>query len=382
MLSFVVLGKAQSKSINTYNLLAASAFLLLLVHPYYLFDIGFQLSYLAVLGLIAFQSQLANVFYFKTKIPEWVWGYVALSLAAQIFTFPLSMLIFHQFPLSFLISNIWIVLPVSIMMYIGLLFVLLLPFEFGLFYIGKGLDFLITFTNQSLFYIGKLPYANLQGLWISTGQMWLIYFSIAAFTWFLMSKRKRALWLCIACLFFVFAENAFQRISLAKQQKIIFYSLRKNFAMAYFMGNRYDLITDLKPSEKAGQFSVQPSLNRAGLYRRLRIKPDEVYYAADFCTNGKLMQFGVYRVYRWTAEENYKSFDSSLKVNAVLLSGNPKVKLIKLKESLQFQHLLIDATNPDYKIRNWVKEADSLHIPVHVLKKNPYFEVDLSLLPF
>lgn len=380
MLSFVVIGKASSKSINTYNLLAASAFILLIVHPYYVMDIGFQLSYLAVLGLVFFQPPIANLLYFKTKISGWIWNYVALSLAAQLFTFPLSMLIFHQFPLSFLVSNLLIVLPVSLLMYLGLFFVMLMPLGIGLSYVGQGLFYLIHFTNQSLFFIGKLPYASLQGIAISHFQTVLLYVAIIALVGLIMYKRKWGLWLLVVCFILVFAERSVSHFKLASQHKIIFYSLRKNFAMAYFKGNRYDLITDLKAGEKAEQFSVSPFLNRMIFIQRNRLSPNDIIYADDICSNGKLMQLGSYRLLRWTADENNKTYSSPLKVNAVLLTGNPSIKLSKLKEMIQFRQLLIDATNPDYKIRKWLAEAKSLQIPVYVLKKNPYLEVDLSVL--
>jgi competence protein ComEC len=97
MLSFVVLGKAMNKNQNTYNLIAISAFFLLLYDPYYLFDVGFQLSYLAVIGLVYFHPIIFDVFYIKNKLLEPIWSYCALSIAAQLATFPLSIYYFHQF---------------------------------------------------------------------------------------------------------------------------------------------------------------------------------------------------------------------------------------------------------------------------------------------
>jgi competence protein ComEC len=128
MLSFYVFGKALNRSSNSYNLVAISAVFLLIYNPFFLLDVGFQLSYLAVLGLIYFYPKFYHLLYVKNKLVDAVWSYVALSCAAQLATFPLAMFYFHQFPVYFLISNLFIVLPVTAIMYLGIAF-LFIPWD-------------------------------------------------------------------------------------------------------------------------------------------------------------------------------------------------------------------------------------------------------------
>lgn len=128
MISLVVIGKVLHRNLNSYHIIAISAFFLLLYNPFFLFDVGFQLSYLAVFGLVYFHPKLYQLFHFHNKIFDYLWSYCALSIAAQLATFPLGLYYFHQFPLYFLLSNLLILLPVTLIMYLGIL-LLFIPFK-------------------------------------------------------------------------------------------------------------------------------------------------------------------------------------------------------------------------------------------------------------
>ncbi|MEP6596385.1 MAG: ComEC/Rec2 family competence protein, partial [Ginsengibacter sp.] len=112
MFSCIVAGESFGKKSSIYNSLAASAFLLLCYNPYFLWDVGFQLSYLAVVGIVIFQKHIYNWIYIKNKWIDKVWKLLAISLAAQVFTFPVCLYYFHQFPNLFLLSNL-IAVPLS-----------------------------------------------------------------------------------------------------------------------------------------------------------------------------------------------------------------------------------------------------------------------------
>lgn len=377
MLSFVVLAKALNKSVNTYNLLAVSAFILLIIEPYYLFDIGFQLSYLAVIGLISLQPKIYGLFYFKHKFLDAIWNYTALSVAAQAITFPLSLYIFHQFPVYFLLSNLFIVIPVTLMMYIGVVFVLLLPFEAALCWLGQILDYLIINTNSALAYIAHLPFSNPQGMWIDAFQMVLLYAVILSFLWFWINKRKMGLYMCFLFLILFLIKSNYANLERSKTRQVLFYSLRKNTAIAYVHGAVYDLITDLDSQDKAFQFSVAPALSRWNLQKGQCIKPNQICYSEHLSNNGHLIQMGSLSILRWTADLNARYLQKPIHTDVLLLSMNPKIELNKLIKWVNFKRLLIDGTNPDYKIRAWIAEAQKLNINYDVLKKNPAIIISL-----
>jgi competence protein ComEC len=378
MLSFVIIGKAVNKSMNAYNLLAVSAFILLLINPLYLFDIGFQLSYLAVFGLVFIHPIIYEKMYFSNKILDAAWAYLALSLAAQIITAPLSMYVFHQFPLYFLFSNLLIVIPVTLIMYVGVVFVLLLPLGILLNPMGLILYHLIAFTNQALQWIESMPFASLQGIWFDQWQLILLYLIIFSGLMAFLNKNKFLLFTALICsVLFLLSLNLVAYRTNATQ-KLIFYSLRKNSAIAFINGKKIHLVTELNPEDKAYLFSVKPSLEHLGSRYMTWHDPGASYYSAAFCQQKGLMQFGNFKVMRWGAKMNGQSLNKMIKTDILLLSGNPDIKLKDLERSVSFKRLLIDGTNPDYKIKKWMLEARSLGLPYHVLKKNSAWIQDIS----
>ncbi len=378
MLSFVIIGKAVNKSMNAYNLLAVSAFILLLINPLYLFDIGFQLSYLAVFGLVFIHPIIYEKLYFSNKILDAAWAYVALSLAAQIITAPLSMYVFHQFPLYFLFSNLLIVIPVTIIMYVGVVFVLLLPLGIFLNLTGLILYYLITFTNKALQWIEAMPFASLQGIWFNQWQLMLLYLIVFSVLLAFLYKNKFSLFMALICSVVFSLILNFVAYRNSATQKLIFYSLRKNSAIAFFNGNKIHLVTELNPEDKAYLFSVKPSLEHHGSRHMTWHKPGSIFYSAEFCQQKGLMQFGDFKVMFWGSEMNGQSLNWMIKTDILLLSGNPVLKLKDLVDRVSFKRLLIDGTNPDYKIKKWILEAQSLGLPYHVLKKNSAWVQDIS----
>jgi competence protein ComEC len=120
MFSFLAIGQQMRKPTNSFHTLAASLLVLLLVHPAYLFDVGFQLSYSAVASILWLQPLLVDLWRPSNRILQYFTDIVWVSLAAQIGTMPLSLYYFHQFPGLFLLTNILIIPLVGIIMAVGM----------------------------------------------------------------------------------------------------------------------------------------------------------------------------------------------------------------------------------------------------------------------
>jgi competence protein ComEC len=159
MFSFMVIGQNIKRPANTYNALAASAFLLLLLNPNNLFEAGFQLSYSAVFGIVFLQPRLVKLFHFKYKFPQYFWELLTVSVAAQIATFPATAFYFNQFPVYFWISNL-LIIPAVIFL-IPLAFSLLLfhwiPVITTMFTIL--IKFALNFVIQFLTFVERIPFS-------------------------------------------------------------------------------------------------------------------------------------------------------------------------------------------------------------------------------
>lgn len=180
MFSILILGELIERKGNTLNLLFFAAFIQLLIDPYVIFDIGFQLSYLAMIGIICFYPMISKVIYVQNKIIRKGWAATSIGIAAQITTFPLTLYYFHQFPNYFVLSNLIVLLLAGVILGMGIIFILLIkvPFVQSLVTSLFGLSLSLLFMGMSL--IESMPGAVARGFEFSISTLVLIYLFIFA----------------------------------------------------------------------------------------------------------------------------------------------------------------------------------------------------------
>ncbi|HKC35897.1 MAG TPA: ComEC/Rec2 family competence protein, partial [Chitinophagaceae bacterium] len=167
MFTCIVLGDSFERKSSTFNTLALSALFLLLINPYWLWDVGFQLSYAAVLSIVIFMKPIYHWFYIKNKILDFIWKLNAITIAAQILTLPIGIYHFHQFPFSFLLTNV-LAVPLSSLIVLGEILVCVISFiPMIATFIGKILYWLIWIMNSYIERIEMLPFSLWDGLQIS-----------------------------------------------------------------------------------------------------------------------------------------------------------------------------------------------------------------------
>ena len=168
MISFFVISKLLQRVYNPVNTLSASAFLMLMVQPELVFDAGFQLSYFAVLGLSLFYQPIYLWFEPKSWLSDQVWKLIAASIAAQITTFPLSLLYFHQFPILFLVSNLLIIPLSTFAIYFGIALLAFSAFPWLCKILIVCLKFIIGLSNSLAKLIASIPFCAISGIYINT----------------------------------------------------------------------------------------------------------------------------------------------------------------------------------------------------------------------
>ena len=300
MFTFIIAARTSGRQTNMFNTLAVAAFCLLCYDPYLLCDVGFQLSFLAVISIVYLQPRLVALLdvrgYFLTRQQPWqskptqrfwkatgwlldkTWQATALSLAAQVATFPLGLYYFHQFPLSFLLSNL-VAVPISSgAVYVGLgLLVLKGVVAFiGLFSAGLAgvLDFLpkgvallfeamIWLFNEYIFWIGRaMPGALISGIHVTAPQAWLIFAVILVLLAFL--ARRHLAWLGVACgLMGGFAgSRVWAARHLAPDERLIFYSIPRRSVVGFWQGAAATIVTadSLPLSETERTYRIVPGI--------------------------------------------------------------------------------------------------------------------------
>lgn len=373
MLSVYIIAKTFNKNTNSYNIVAFTAFCLLCYQPFLIWDVGFQLSFLAVLGLIYLQPKIYRWLYIKNKWLDKLWSSVALSLAAQIATFPLSIYYFHQFPLYFIFSNLFILLPLTFMMYLGIT-ILLLRLDF----LAPTFEWIIKFTNSGLKWIADLPFSGISAIWLDKWQLLLLSIALITFIIGIANYKKQLVFISVIAFIAFQIVSLFHKIEQAQQQKIIFYSLRKNYAAAFVQSNEAVLVTDLLPSDKNYEFFVMPSLAQMQITNVHFVKWEQDTAIKSFVKKKHQLLFHNYKILLVDQNFNYKKITHLPKFEAVWLHQNPKKDITELRSEVVFNTLLLDASNKDYKIENYKAQANKVFILPQILKKNKAYLVNFK----
>lgn len=244
MISLISLAQIQKTQHNIINMICASAVFILLIKPTFLFEIGFQLSYLAVLGIILINPLIEPFIKTKYYILKKIWQTTSLSIAAQTSTFPLSLLIFHQFPNYFIFSNLLVIPLTSIILVYNIVMVSLLPISDFFLKLGTPLFYLIKFTNQIVFYIEKIPNAITEGITITTLQTLVLYASMFFFLLAVRFKNKVSLFVFLISISIVTLYYNINNLYVLSTPKTILYSNQKKIVIGTRNGNDFQLIGD------------------------------------------------------------------------------------------------------------------------------------------
>jgi len=187
VLSIATLLSKQSNSINS---LFFSAFVILLINPFFLFDIGFQLSYLAMIGILVLSKPIASLLNFKNKWIDLLWNGTVVGIAAQIMTAPLALYYFHQFPNYFVLTNLVLILASGVLLGLGvvsLVFASIPMVNLFLFKVfGVFLSFLMSFTE----WVSDLEFSVATGFDLSNSDLMLLYSFIALIIFCFKFKTK------------------------------------------------------------------------------------------------------------------------------------------------------------------------------------------------
>jgi competence protein ComEC len=370
MISLVVMGTTYSRYINTLNILAASAFFLLLYNPFFIVDVGFQLSYLAVAGMVVLQPLIYNWLTFKKRWADKLWAICSVSIAAQLITFPLSAFYFHQFPAYFLISNLFILIPAEVILCVGMVYLVLPQMGFVSVALAWVLERSILLMNKVLTVIEHAPFASISKIWLTTAEYILLYVAMICLFYFLFNKNKWLLNLGLLFILILSLSVSIKRTSISQEHGITFLNLRKHQGIVFKHGDKAIVLTDLSPTDKNYQYSVQPYLDSC------KIADTAVYMLSKNIKSSFLMkyrgliQFGTKKILIVDKTLQDRRLTRKLKVDYLYLTDNPHISLNKLNQSYVYASMVIDGSNSNQRIADLEQQAKALHVNYRILKRN------------
>lgn len=188
MFTILLLGKMSARRYNSTNALCAAAFFLLCYDCNWLWNVGFQLSFTAVLGILLLYKPIYSCLSFQNRALEYVWQMVSVSLAAQVLTLPLLLFHFHQFPTLFLIANVFII-PFSDILLILSMVVAFTPF--GNAFFAQVFQWILSFILKVVAQLDSVPFNLIEFQYFNIFQCVLLYALIMAIIYLIQMKQKR-----------------------------------------------------------------------------------------------------------------------------------------------------------------------------------------------
>ena len=372
MFSFIVIAKLFNRYTNVYNTLAASALLLLIINPYLIMEVGFQLSFLAVFGIVMLQPGIYNLIETNNWILDQIWTVTTVSIAAQLATFSLGLLYFHQFPNYFILSNL-VVIPLSaLILYVGILLLFVSKIFFLAFWIAWLLSRLISFLNTSVVFFENAPYAIVEGVSLGILEVWLIY-GILIFTFiFFFYKRPYFIHISLSLFVLVLSYQILEKYKEAANRALVIYSIKKQSAIDFITGNKNYFVSDslLYKDKSTMLFHVYHNWWEQGVVSHAFVSKD--YNENTFYKKGNFVMFNNKRIIianNLLAITN-KYNKERMKVDYIILSGNTKLKISNLLSCFECDNFIIDSSNSFYKARKWQKDCEKAHIKCfNVLQK-------------
>lgn len=388
MFSILQIGVMLVRHKNIYNTIAASIVLLLLSNPFIITDIGFQLSYLAVIGIVYLHPKISsrltigssyqpkfrlhkNIFikagtflrydlkWLKWKIPDFLWQLTSVSIAAQLATTPLSIFYFHQFPNLFWIANLVVVPASNFIIYAGTaLFIFSsVPYLGQIF--GAFFNFFLHGLNRIVFFFQQVPYAMTEGISITSAQMLWFYVFLMLVFWYVETRKPKVLLASLVPVFFFSVIHVWREIENQQRKQALIYSIPKSKALSFISATRVQQEFDesLQLNNSSMLFNIRPHWWMSG------VKNEPVQYLKTHDLGiGKLYVFEGKKILLIDSEVRRIDFEihQKLKVDFIIFSNNAIIYIDQLQKMFHFEQLVFDSSNHKWRITKWKTECERL----------------------
>ncbi len=380
MFSFLNVGLAFKRFSNIYNTLAASAFFMLVYDPHLIASVGFQLSYLAVFGIVYFQPKIAGLWKAKTKFGNYIWQLACVSLAAQIMTLPLAFYYFNQLPVYFWLTGLIMVPLAGFELGAGLALLLFEAISPPLaVWVGKLLYGMLWLGNECVFLIQQLPAAVIEGIWLAGAVALVLYLAITSTMMAISSRKYRWIIMGLGAFMFVSLNFAFTGIKHRQSRQMVVYSIYKHSAIDFFDGKKVYSLTDQNMDVKSHGFATQGHRYAMGGKNTEDIFLEGTgakTFGCFFYENG-FVQFHHLKlaIFDGTSDLNGRT---KMEVDYLLLRNSPKIVVDELVHVFDFEKIIFDASNKKWQVEKWKKQCLALGVTFYDVNEAGAFVLDLE----
>lgn len=368
MFSFISFGQMINRRTSVYNSLAASAVVLIISDPLVIFHIGFQLSYSAILGILLIQPIISSWVSSRNMIVRYFWDLIAVSIAAQIGTFPISIYYFHQFPNYFILTNLFVIPASFIILTTG--FATLAIDLIGLsdvvvFNLAKRLlELLLSILNKGIDLINQLPNSVSHELFFTQIEVWYLYVFLGLIIGAILQKKKSLIFVSVISFIVFMLFNGIVRINNFNntQEVLTFYHIPNNGLLELKKGNTSMILLDslLLSESQYSRYIVENMLNK-------RIKKKEILLIDSLIKEPHRIEISDWSMIVYG--KNTRLPRDKSEVDYLWVRNNPKKNPILILEKIKPKTVIFDASNSFWKTEDWEEICDQSEICFHDVRK-------------
>ncbi len=378
MFSLMAMARMMNRSRINYNILASAALIQLIINPFDIAQVGFQLSYLAVLGIFAFYKPINDLVSMRNQIVSWIWPVMAVSLAAQLATSPLACGLFHIFPVYFLLTNL-IVVPLSgVIIYLAIGLITL--GSLGVFHDWLAFPLIgsLRLMQGSVGIIQSLPGSVIEDIYVPVTTILVLYAAIAGLFMLWVLKVRKGLWVLALALILIVNIRTDRILECRQHSEFTVYSTPGSTAIDLIHNRKaYHLADSLFHSDPSKSLlKIQPHRLRTGVRSVTNIPLDsagEMVRSDNLLAIPPLYYFDGMSFARVSADDLGPFDGRPFKVDVVVLSGRRRINADKLSEMLEFRQLVIDSSVPAYRLEDYIKVFRDRGIPCHSVSREGAF---------
>jgi competence protein ComEC len=357
MFSFVALGMHLKRKTNIFHTLLVSLFLILLFEPSFLFDVGFQLSYVALFFILWLQPLLSKIWQPENKIVRYFWEILTVSFAAQIGTFPLSVYYFHQFPGLFFVTNLIIIPFLSVIMALGVAVMVLAAFNYVPQLLSQCLEWSVLILNKIIGWIASFEQFIIQDISFNVYMLLSLYLVIiAVLIWFEKPNFRKMSFALIALMLFQGSYFGSQWISQNQKEWIVF-NARKSTLIA----------------ERDGTDVTVFSTNRIEKNSML-----QSYLVANFCkvkSVKALNNLAYFNSKKIILLDSIGIYPQQANPDIIVMRQSPKVNLDRMLQTCKPKMIIADASNFKSYVQRWKATCLKEKIPFHATAEKGFYRL-------
>ena len=360
MFSFVAIGTHLRRTVNIYHTLLVSMLLILLVQPSFLFDVGFQLSYLALFFILWLQPILSSIWLPKNKIASYFWDIITVSFAAQIGAMPLSIYYFHQFPGLFFITNLIIIPMLTIILGIGVFVVVIASFSTVPIYLAKPLEWSIYGLNYIIHWVASFESFIIKNISFNREMLFCSYLVILFAILCIQKPNFRRMILTMISILLLQGIYIKTKYTTTTQNECIVFNMKKNTLISERKGDQVTLYSNDSILENSdNNVTIQSYLT--GNFCKIQSK--KILNNVMLINNKKVFIL-----------DSTTMYASNIKPDILIITQSAKINLERLLKVWKPKQIVVDGSNFKSYMKLWEATCIKEKIPFHNTNEKGFYK--------